>query len=225
MGIQSATDAATMVEIPSLRPRKLTQRGADTRQKILDATVRVIVSSGFAAMTVERVMAESGISRGSVLHQFPNRLALAVATAERTLQVVIELARAGAQAKADPFERLASHAEVVWDAHSSPEGLALNEIVMAAGWDRELAEGIRPIVEVVEADIHEQFVELAREAGLPDPEAFVARGWWLVSSVRGLVIEHRLLQPRPVIDAAVEEMKASHRRYCEALRDKLVIVD
>jgi hypothetical protein len=113
----------------------------------------------------------------------------------------------------------------VWDAHSSPEGLALNEIVMAAGWDRELAEGIRPIVEVVEADIHEQFVELAREAGLPDPEAFVARGWWLVSSVRGLVIEHRLLQPRPVIDAAVEEMKASHRRYCEALRDKLVIVD
>ncbi|BEV01465.1 TetR/AcrR family transcriptional regulator [Novosphingobium olei] len=207
------------------RPRKLTKRGADTRARILEATVRVIVSSGFAAMTIERVMAESGISRGSVLHQFPNRLALAIATAERTLQVVIALAADAAAAKPDPFERLASHAEVMWQAHSSPEGLALNEIVTAAGWDRELAEGIRPIIEEVEADIRVQFVEMAREAGLPDPDAFVARGWWLVASVRGLVIEHRLLQPRPMIDAALEEMKASHRRYCEAQRDKLVMLD
>lgn len=207
------------------RPRKLTRRGADTREKILDATVRVIVSSGFAAMTIERVMAESGISRGSVLHQFPNRLALAIATAERTLSVVIELARADAVTRPDAFERLASHAEVVWNAHSSPEGLALNEIVTAAGWDRELAEGIRPIIQAVEADIHDQFVDMAREAGLPDPEAFVARGWWLVSSVRGLVIEHRLLDSRPMIDAAIAEMKASHRRYCEAQRDKLVTLD
>ncbi len=212
-------------DAPVARPRKLTRRGADTREKILDATVCVIVSSGFAAMTIERVMAESGISRGSVLHQFPNRLALAVATAERTLEVVIDLARAKAGRWPDPFERLANHAEVVWQAHSSPEGLALNEIVMAAGWDRELAEGIRPIIEEVEADIRVQFVDMAREAGLPDPEAFVARGWWLVSSVRGLVIEHRLLQSRPMIDAAIEEMKASHRRYCEALRDKLVTLD
>lgn len=212
-------------ETSAARPRKLTKRGADTRARILDATVRVIVSSGFAAMTIERVMAESGISRGSVLHQFPNRLALAIATAERTLQVVIALAADAAAAKPDPFERLASHAEVMWQAHSSPEGLALNEIVTAAGWDRELAEGIRPIIEEVEADIRVQFVEMAREAGLPDPDAFVARGWWLVASVRGLVIEHRLLQPRPMIDAALEEMKASHRRYCEAQRDKLVMLD
>mgnify|MGYP002651686142 CR=1 FL=1 len=212
-------------DAPVARPRKLTRRGADTRARILEATVRVIVSSGFAAMTIERVMAESGISRGSVLHQFPNRLALAVATAERTLEVVIELARKAAAAKPDPFERMASHAEVMWQAHSSPEGLALNEIVTAAGWDRELAEGIRPIIEDVEADIRVQFLDMAREAGLPDPEAFVARGWWLVASVRGLVIEHRLLQPRPMIDAALEEMKASHRRYCEAQRDKLVMLD
>ncbi|MCW1382674.1 TetR/AcrR family transcriptional regulator [Novosphingobium sp. KCTC 2891] len=220
-----ATQLADTPETLSARPRKLTRRGADTREKILDATVRVIVSSGFAAMTIERVMAESGISRGSVLHQFPNRHALAVATAERTLQVVIDIARRMAETKTDPFERLASHAEVVWEAHSSPEGLALNEIVMAAGWDRELGEGIRPIVEVVEADIRQQFVEMASDAGLPDPDAFVARGWWLVSSVRGLIIEHRLPQPRPMIDAAIEEMKASHRRYCNALRNKLVTLD
>lgn len=220
-----ATQLADPADPSVARPRKLTRRGADTREKILDATVRVIVSSGFAAMTIERVMAESGISRGSVLHQFPNRLALAIATAERTLSVVIELARADAVTRPDAFERLASHAEVVWNAHSSPEGLALNEIVMAAGWDRELAEGIRPIIQAVEADIHDQFVDMAREAGLPDPEAFVARGWWLVSSVRGLVIEHRLLDSRPMIDAAIAEMKASHRRYCEVQRDKLVTLD
>lgn len=219
------TQSAELAELPAARSRRLTRRGADTRRKILDATVRVIVSSGFAAMTIERVMTESGISRGSVLHQFPHRQALAVATAEHAMHVVIELARVAAQAKPDPFERLASHAEVMWEAHSSPEGLALNEIVNAAGWDRELAEGLRPVVEVVEADIREQFVEMARDAGLPDPDAFIARGWLLVSTVRGLVIEHRLLQPRPMIDAAIAEMKASHRRYCEALRNQIVTCD
>ena len=67
------------------RPRRLTKRGIDTRERILDATIKCIVRVGFTATTIEHVMLEAGLSRGSVLHQFPNRVALMVAAAWPTV--------------------------------------------------------------------------------------------------------------------------------------------
>ncbi|MBY0300797.1 MULTISPECIES: TetR/AcrR family transcriptional regulator [Sphingomonas] len=196
--------------------RRLTDKGAATRERILAATVERIVESGFAAMTIESVMAKAGLSRGSVLHQFPTRLDLAIATAQRTMRAVMDAARERANAIDDPFERLAGYAQIVWDTHSTPEGLALTDILNAARWDTELLAAIQPVAAQVEAEIAEELRALATAGGLAEPEAMVARGWLLVSSARGLIIEHRLGSNRHVINAAIEEMKLSHRRYCEA---------
>lgn len=196
-------------------PRRLTEKGAATRERILAATVECIVESGFAAMTIESVMAKAGLSRGSVLHQFPTRLDLTIATADRTMHTVIETAREQASRIADPFERLAGYAQIVWDTHAMPEGLALTDILQAARWDSELLTAIQPVAAQVEEEVATELRTLATMGGLADPEAMVARGWLLVSSARGLIIEHRLGSNRQVINAAIEEMKSSHRRYCE----------
>jgi AcrR family transcriptional regulator len=206
------------ISLPESPPaRRLTRRGRDMRERILGATIHCIVRSGFAAMTVETVMAEAGISRGSVLHQFPTRLALAAATAERAMEVVMDAAEARARAIADPFERLAGYADIVWQIHSGPEGLALTEVLQGAGWDRDLADVIRPIARIVEARVRDASIVLARGAGIADVEAVVVRGWLLLSTVRGLIIEYRLYEGRPMIEAAIAEMKAGHRRFCLAL--------
>lgn len=196
--------------------RRLTDKGAATRERILAATVERIVESGFAAMTIESVMAKAGLSRGSVLHQFPTRLDLAVATAERTMHAVMESASDRASAIPDPFERLAGYAQIVWDAHSTSEGLALTDILNSARWDTELLAAIQPVAAKVEAEVAEELLELAAAGGLEQPEAMIARGWLLVSSARGLIIEHGLGNNRHIINAAIDEMKLSHRRYCEA---------
>ncbi len=195
--------------------RRLTDKGAATRERILAATVDRIVESGFAAMTIESVMARAGLSRGSVLHQFPTRLDLAIATAERTMRAVMDAARTRAHAVDDPFERLAGYADIVWDTHSTPEGLALTDILHAARWDGELLAAIQPVAAQVEAEIAGELRLLAAAGGLVEPEAMVARGWLLVASARGLIIEHRLGSNRHVVNAAIEEKKLSHRRYCE----------
>lgn len=197
------------------RDRRLTRRGADTREKILQATVACIVRSGFAAMTFENVMAEAGISRGSILHQFPNRVALAIATMARSMEVVVGEARRMSALIEDPFTRLVDYPQIVWDTHSLPEGLALTEILQAARWDEELADGIRPFTQKSEDEVAVELAGLARAAGFPDPQVMVARGWLLVASARGLIIESRLGYERPMIAEAVAEMKRSHRRYCE----------
>ena len=199
------------------RTRRLTQRGIAARQKILDATITCIVRAGFTATTIEHVMAEAGLSRGSVLHQFPNRNVLMVAAAERAMRRVMETGRAMSAAIPDPFERLADYGRISWESHSQPEGLALTDILLAARWDKELWAGLQPVASEVEQEIHDEFIKLASEAGFADAEALVPHGWLLIASVRGLIIEYSVNQSRPMILAAIDRMMARHRRFCANL--------
>lgn len=197
--------------------RQMTRRGIDARDRILDATIKCIVRDGFTATTIAQVMTETGLSRGSVLHQFPNRIALMVATAERAMRCVMDSARDMAQAIDDPFERLSDYARIAWQTHSQPEGLALTDILLAGRWDRELLDELQPVTSKVEQEIHDEFIRLASDAGFTDPEALVPHGWLLIASVRGLIIENSVNQSRPMILAAIERMKERHRRFCTNL--------
>lgn len=202
------------------RPRKLTARGADVRNRIIAAMIACIVRSGFAATTVEHVMREAGLSRGSILHQFPTRLALAVASAEHAMREVMADAKARALAVQDPYERLASYADILWATHSQSYGLAVTDILLATRWDGELAQALLPVTGAVELAIHDELLLIAQEAGLRDPEGYVPYGWLLLASVRGLIIEHKLSPQRPMIIQAIAAMKDEHRRLCERLRGK-----
>lgn len=205
---------------PRIRPRKLTRRGADARSKIINAMIACIVRSGFAATTVEHVMAEAGLSRGSVLHQFPTRLELVVACADYAMREMMDAGRAYGEAIADPYERLVKYADNLWANHSHPNGLVVTDILLATRWDAELAAALLPVTSDIELQIQDEFLKLARDAGLADPHAFVPYGWLLLASVRGLLIEHKLNPKRPMILEAIEVMKVEHRRLCERLRQK-----
>lgn len=206
------------------RARRLTRRGADAREKILDATIKCIVRAGFTATTIEHVMAEAALSRGSVLHQFPNRVTLMVAAAERAMHRVMDAAREMSGAIDDPFERLADYARISWEAHSLPEGLALTDILLAARWDAELTAGLQPVAAQVEQDIHDEFIKLASEAGFADAEALIPHGWLLIASVRGLIIEHSINPSRPMILAAIDRMMERHRRFCDNFAARNAVV-
>ncbi len=200
------------------RPRRLTRRGAETRDRILDAMVTCTVRSGFAVTTVEHVMQEAGLSRGSVLHQFPTRVALAAETAKRCMFSIIEASKALASAIDDPFERFADYPRVMWETQSSPEGLAFTDILLTMRWDRELASALQDVSMQIEQDIHDAFVRMAAEAGISDTEAVVPHGWLLLANVRGLLMEHALNPHRPMILEAINLMKSNHRAFCNEMR-------
>lgn len=201
----------------AVHQRQLTPKGAEVRERILDATIACIVRDGFTATTIAHVMTETGLSRGSVLHQFPNRNALMVAAAERAMDCVMESARALAEAIDDPYERLLDYARISWLTHSQPEGLALTDILLAARWDRELLDELQSVTSRVEQEIHDEFIKLASDAGFSDPELLVPHGWLLVASVRGLIIENSLNPSRPMIQSAIARMMERHRRFCANL--------
>ena len=57
--------------------------GTQTRKRILDGAERLILEQGFAATSVDAVLAEAGASKGAFFHHFPTKNHLARALVER----------------------------------------------------------------------------------------------------------------------------------------------
>lgn len=55
------------------RQRSPQQRAQQTVRRLIDATVAVLTKEGEAAVTIDRIMHETGLSRGAVYHHFDDR--------------------------------------------------------------------------------------------------------------------------------------------------------
>ncbi|MBL3687565.1 TetR/AcrR family transcriptional regulator [Leucobacter zeae] len=96
----------------SLRER----RQQRTRAELVDAVLAVIASGGLVDATIERVSAESGISRGTVYAHFPGgRDELLRAAYARLGRTLVERTRAAVSAAEDWRGRLEAHARAMFD--------------------------------------------------------------------------------------------------------------
>src|SRR5687767_14840903 len=78
--------------------------GRPTRERILDVAERLVIDNGYAATSVDQVIAESATSKGSFFHHFGSKADLAVALVERYVAADIgnlEHAAAVAVSKSD----------------------------------------------------------------------------------------------------------------------------
>ena len=79
-----------MTETKERAGRRRTRRGEETRRQLIEACIDCLTERGYAGTSIEAVMSKSGISRGSVLNQFPTRLDLMTATIETAMRAINE---------------------------------------------------------------------------------------------------------------------------------------
>jgi TetR/AcrR family transcriptional regulator, transcriptional repressor for nem operon len=86
------------------------RNGTETRERILDNAERLILEQGFAATSVDAVLAAAGTSKGAFFHHFPSKNDLARALVERYAAgdiAVLEEFMAKAEAESDdPAEQV-----------------------------------------------------------------------------------------------------------------------
>ncbi|HEY6057634.1 MAG TPA: TetR/AcrR family transcriptional regulator [Candidatus Limnocylindrales bacterium] len=133
--------------------------GATTRERLLDAAVRVLSGRGGSEATIEAIATEAGLTKGAVYHHFEDRIALLRAVAERVSPVDAVLAalasseglpvRSALVALARAYHRaIDERSWLIWNlvANTSRdpelEEIVLREIAargapMVAGWFRE----------------------------------------------------------------------------------------
>lgn len=117
------------------------QRAWETRVRILEAAVACLADEGYAAATTSRIQARAGVSRGSLLHQFPSKDDLLVAAVQH-------LATARTNDLDSHPERtvgdIDASVDALWDSLHGPLFAATLELWVAAKNNVELARVLAP---------------------------------------------------------------------------------
>jgi AcrR family transcriptional regulator len=66
-------------------PRPNRERSAETRRKLLDATIDALVELGWAGTSTTEVVRRAGVSRGAQVHHYPTKQELVLAAVEHLL--------------------------------------------------------------------------------------------------------------------------------------------
>lgn len=88
--------------------RTQAERSAETRERILEAAAGLICTRGYARLRTADVADTAGVSRGAMLHHFPSKGALVVATLAHVFDKARALSRARAAAIDPPDDLLAA---------------------------------------------------------------------------------------------------------------------
>lgn len=81
--------------------------GSPNRTRILDAAQTLVIDRGFAATSVDQVLAAAGTSKGAFFHHFDSKAALARALTERYVEGDLAQLQAGLAATADVTDPVA----------------------------------------------------------------------------------------------------------------------
>ena len=169
-------------------------RGAETRQRIIEAAWNVIAERGLAALTTRLVAREAGISHGMCHYHFETKddLVLAVVDQARRYWIMpMEELVAGKGPAADRLERV-----IVWMAEpATREVMRVHLQLMAhAEWNDRLRE--RMAAEY--ARWHEAYVRLFRELhaeGVLRPDADARAVGIAFATLADALVDQRSLDP------------------------------
>jgi AcrR family transcriptional regulator len=127
--------------MPRVR-RSQEARSAETRARLLDATLESLIEAGYAGTTTTRVCERAGLSRGAQVHHFPKKQDLVVsAVAHLATRQAAELRDRAAVLEAAgraPEERVGALVDLVAEAFGGRLFVAALELWVGARTDPEL---------------------------------------------------------------------------------------
>ncbi len=143
---------------PVRAPRTQQQRRDETRRALLDATVESLIEVGFARTTTLEVQRRADVSRGALLHHFPSKAELLVASVDHLAEMrARELKALAAQL---PQGRVRTDAVIglLWQCFSGAFFQVAMELRTAARTDPEL----RPVLAIAERSLRDRIFAQSR---------------------------------------------------------------
>lgn len=197
--------SAGVNEARKVRGPNAVRRNA-TRDKLLNATIDCLARLGYYRTSTVLITEIAGVSRGSLLHQFPTKADLMVATAEHIALMRLAAWREQVRDLPPSPERLGRLVDALWGEVNSPSGVARIEIMLASRSDPELAAKYWPVV--IEGDRrHRASVwRLAQSLGCRNRAPIDAVVQLYSAALRGLAID-ALFPQRRHLEAAVRLLK------------------
>jgi AcrR family transcriptional regulator len=125
-------------------PLRRTQesRSAETRARVLDATVECLIEFGYAGTTTAAVQDRAGMSRGALMHHFGSKAELLVAAVRHLAEQRGENLVRQAASLPDGDSRTSQAIDLLWETFTGPLFTATLELWTASRTDRDLREAV-----------------------------------------------------------------------------------
>jgi AcrR family transcriptional regulator len=173
------------------RRRTNPERAAETRQQVMDAVITILNEKGFSTLTNALIIADTGISSGALMHHFPTRQKLLIATVEYAYANLAEYRRQQLAPLPLGLPRFRALIDLSWHTSRMAAGFAVNEVRIGARSDDALATTFRPVFTRIAQEYGRFVSRLVREAGLQPSKEM--QGLWTATSmaVRSLAIDRK----------------------------------
>lgn len=189
-----------------------------TRKRLLDAAIACLHERGYHRTTTTEVVERAGVSRGSLLHQFPSRVDLMIGVAEHIATLRGEAHMAGAAEAPEGPDQVAWLVDILWGQLSSPSGVARLELLLASRSDPELGVRLEELNARLEARHRDLVWSRLQRLGLSDRAESDALVGLYSAALRGLSIDALFPEARQRVEAAVDLLK---RLLVERVRSRL----
>ncbi|MGB3481201.1 MAG: TetR/AcrR family transcriptional regulator [Mycobacterium sp.] len=147
-----------------VRRRSQEERSAETRTRLLDATIECLLRYGYAGTTTPRVAELAGVTRGAQVHHFgtKNDLMLAALQHLTAKRISTEVARFTLDfgSADDPIDAIL---QLVWDIHSAPIFVPIVELWVAGRTDAALGREVAKFESVANSTLMAVVAEFAPE--------------------------------------------------------------
>jgi len=151
--------------------RTQAERRAETRARLLDATVECLSEFGFAGTTTTAVAKRSGLSRGAQLHHFPTKADLVAAAVEHVFESRLVEFRERLALVPNGQGRVGAAVDLIWEFFEGPTFEAWLELTVAGRTEGELGERISVVTDHLHERITAAWHELFPEAADENPDA------------------------------------------------------
>jgi AcrR family transcriptional regulator len=172
---------------PAQPRRTQAERRAETRARLLEATVESLIDVGYAGTTIRHVTERAGVSQGAQSHHFPHRVDLVASAFEHLAEQRIDrYSERVRNLKGGRDVRLRALLDLLWEDFSSPLFTVAAKLWVAASDDPELRERLIP----VEKRIYSATAAVAREVAgeLGDEPGFDRQLAVAMNTVAGLAL-------------------------------------
>jgi AcrR family transcriptional regulator len=201
-------------------PRERTpnpERSAATRKKLLDATIELLFEVGYFQTSTVAVTERAGVSRGAMLHHFPSKADLMMATSHHIVGLRRELHNERLGKFATDREKFLHLIDVLWEAFQTPSGIARIEIMLGARSDPEIGPRFRELNDALEERHKERVWDRAQKLGIKDKKKIRAFVMLYAAALRGLAIDSLSPGSRADIKGAIALLKQFQLHMLETL--------
>lgn len=194
-----------------------TKKGGATRAALLDSTIELLAATGYAATTTQAVLDHSGLSRGSLLHQFKTRELLMVAAADEAVERMFVAVHDKLSSVGDPVEALRQYPRALWAVQNAPPARAYAELQLASRWETGLQAQLRHSVKAMSERMGREISDAAALIGVSDADRLMVEIAALISAMQGLAVSSTLVAEKERVEDVLAALTGHYIACLEAL--------